>query len=80
MIDSEDQRVQKILQIVHRTTQKDYLTKTSGLRNGWDSLQHVQILLEVENCFHLQIPHEKFGELLTVNDIVSWVCSKNEKL
>ncbi len=35
---------------------------------GGDSMSYISMVEELNRCFHLSIPTEKYGELLTVND------------
>lgn len=79
MIDSEDSVLSQVLVVASRVSGKTKLSAESGLRNGWDSLTHVQILLAIESEFNCEVPQEKFGELVTAKQIVSWICGLHEK-
>ena len=47
-----------------------------GYTRGWDSLNHIKIILEVENYFAIKFSSENFEILISLDDIVNTVKSK----
>ena len=45
---------------------------------GWDSLQHVNIVLDVEQRFNITLSPTEIEEMLTVQDIVDIVNKKTQ--
>jgi len=43
-----------------------------GSVRGWDSLRHVQLLLELETTFNVEIPVDMFGTLTSVASILAY--------
>ena len=50
----------------------DAAARMGGVR-GWDSLRHVRLMLDLEKAFQVKIPVEEFGELTSVESIVSYL-------
>jgi acyl carrier protein len=44
-----------------------------GSIRGWDSLRHVQLLLELERVCELEIPPDMFGTLTSVESIAGFL-------
>ena len=44
-----------------------------GYTQGWDSLNHIKIILAVENYFSIKFSSENFETLTSLNDIVNSV-------
>jgi acyl carrier protein len=51
-------------------------TAALGKVRGWDSLKHVEIMLALETQLGVKIPAETFGELTSVESIVSYLGEK----
>ena len=45
---------------------------------GWDSLQHINIVLDVEQRFNITLSPTEIEEMLTVQDIVDIVNKKTQ--
>jgi acyl carrier protein len=44
-----------------------------GSIRGWDSLRHVQLLVELERIFEVEIPPDMFGTLISVETITTFL-------
>jgi acyl carrier protein len=49
------------------------LTETMGKTRGWDSLRHIQLILELERVTAVQIPPELFGSLNTAQALMAFL-------
>ncbi|MBG9982264.1 acyl carrier protein [Aerococcaceae bacterium DSM 111020] len=46
---------------------------------GADSLDVVELIMELEDIFNIKIEDEKIGELTTIGDVVSYIHEKTSK-
>ena len=44
-----------------------------GSIRGWDSLRHVQLLIELERVCQVEIPPDMFGTLISVESITAFL-------
>lgn len=44
-----------------------------GSIEAWDSIGHVNLMLEVESSFQLDVPPDAIAELLSVRKICDWL-------
>ena len=44
-----------------------------GSIRGWDSLRHVQLLIELERVCQVEIPPDLFGTLISVESITAFL-------
>ena len=58
----------------------ELLTKESHFMKdlGLDSLDHVEVIVAIENEFSLEIPDDVAETLLTPNDIIKYICESSE--
>lgn len=44
-----------------------------GAIRGWDSLRHVQLLIELERVCDIEIPPDQYGTLISVESITGFL-------
>ena len=74
---TKDQILEQIAGIIRETFQQDDAEidrETTALDvDGWDSLSHTMLLLEVETHFKARLPSERVYELANVGELVDLV-------
>lgn len=69
-----------VIKIVSRVikTPADQLTTESGLGlvNGWDSLNHTTLVLELENEFDIAFDFDELDKIITVEAIIRSLAAK----
>jgi acyl carrier protein len=69
----------KIIQIISKTIRIDpnVINKKSGMKDfaKWDSLAHLQIMMEIEKQFNKKISTSKMSDLNTVRKILEFLKS-----
>lgn len=70
------EKVKEII-LYHLVVDEEKVTLESNLAAdlGADSLEIVEIVSSIEDCFNLEIPDEVYDNLLTVGDIVHYIDS-----
>lgn len=73
-----DERVFKAIKTFDRLPKDKELTMETHFANdlGLDSLDHVEILMAIEQEFEIEIPDDDYDKLLTVRSIVEYVYGK----
>ncbi len=60
---------------------EEKITKDAKLKDlGIDSLYAVEMILELETAFSIQIEYEEMEQLITVDDVVKLVTRKEKEL
>lgn len=74
---TKDQILEQIAEIIRETFQQDDAEidrETTALDvDGWDSLSHTMLLLEVETHFKARLPADRVYELANVGELVDLV-------
>jgi acyl carrier protein len=67
-------RLQRLLADLFALSEGDItLTTSAETLSEWDSLKHLQLMLMLEEEFHIQISPETMEQLTSVARIVSWL-------
>ena len=67
-------RLQRLLADLFVLAEADItLTTSAETLSAWDSLKHLQLMLMLEEEFHVQISPETMEQLTSVARIVSWL-------
>jgi acyl carrier protein len=67
-------RLQRLLADLFGLAEADItLTTSAEILSVWDSLKHLQLMLMLEEAFHVQISPETMEQLTSVACIVSWL-------
>eukprot|EP00689_Sawyeria_marylandensis_P003166 EC825267.1.p1 GENE.EC825267.1~~EC825267.1.p1 ORF type:complete len:112 (+),score=56.21 EC825267.1:48-383(+) len=78
--DSNDNMFQKIAQIVEKNekVKPENLTIKSHFKKdlGLDSLEEIEILMEVENEFNFEIPEEEAEKIHTIEQVINYIKQK----
>ena len=68
---------EKVVEMVAEVFSLDHSRVTPDLRfgviNKWDSLGHINLMLDMEVRFGVDIPPEAIATLLSVKDICAWL-------
>jgi len=74
---TKDQILEQTAEIIRETFQQDDAEinrETTALDvDGWDSLSHTMLLLEVETHFKVRLPADRVYELANVGELVDLV-------
>jgi acyl carrier protein len=66
---------QKIIEIIARILKVDTseveLDTAIGDLDEWDSLHHIQIIVEIENTYNIKFNHVDLAELEDVSDLIA---------
>ncbi len=64
----------KTIQILENITES-HIDLDSSRENttAWDSLNHVRLLLELNESFSIKIPFDFFGKLNSIDEIVNFI-------
>lgn len=64
-------RIEDVLNVIKKVLGRDDITEDTQIKDipEWDSLKHLQIIMEIEDRFKVQIPLEKVGEISSVKDL-----------
>ncbi|MFX0125915.1 MAG: acyl carrier protein [Candidatus Hodarchaeota archaeon] len=65
----------RVKSIIERVIEKSLETynPSADSEERWDSLAHLMIMSEIERSFGISIPIEKIPELISLDDIVSYL-------
>lgn len=67
-------RLQRLLADLFACSENDITPTTSAeTLSEWDSLKHLQLMLVLEEEFHVQVSPETMEQLTSVERIVSWL-------
>jgi acyl carrier protein len=67
-------RLQRLLADLFACLESDITPATSAeTLSEWDSLKHLQLMLMLEEEFHVQVSPETMEQLTSVEHIVSWL-------
>ena len=63
--------VEEFLEVIRKVLGRDDITEETRIKDvkEWDSLKHLQIIMEIEDRFKVRIPLEKVGEISSVKDL-----------
>ena len=63
--------VEEFLEVIRKVLGRDDITEETQIKDveEWDSLKHLQIIMEIEDRFKVRIPLEKVGEISSVKDL-----------
>jgi len=63
--------VEEFLEVIRKVLGRDDITEETQIKDveEWDSLKHLQIIMEIEDKFKVRIPLEKVGEISSVKDL-----------
>jgi acyl carrier protein len=67
----------KIIQIISDIMETS-INEDSNKNNSenWDSLNHVKLIVELQDIFEIKIPAEDIDKLLSVKDIIKYIEKK----
>ncbi len=67
-------RLQRLLADLFARSEGDITPMTSAeTLSEWDSLKHLQLMLMLEEEFHVQVSPETMEQLTSVERIISWL-------
>ena len=67
-------RLQRLLADLFALSERDItLTTSSETLSEWDSIKHLQLMLMLEEEFHVQISPESMEQLTSVERIGAWL-------
>jgi acyl carrier protein len=67
-------RLQRLLADLFARAEDDITPMTSAeTLSEWDSLKHLQLMLMLEEEFHVQVSPETMEQLTSVERIISWL-------
>jgi acyl carrier protein len=67
-------RLQRLLADLFALSEDDItLTTSSETLSGWDSIKHLQLMLMLEEEFHIQVSPETMEQLTSVERIAAWL-------
>lgn len=70
----------KLTDVFRDVLDDDTLELTPGLTakdvDGWDSLSHIRLMLNVERAFTIKLSAAEIGKLKTVGDLVELIARK----
>jgi acyl carrier protein len=67
-------RLQRLLADLFARAEGDITPTTSAeTLSEWDSLKHLQLMLMLEEAFHVQVSPETMEQLTSVERIISWL-------
>lgn len=70
-------KIKEIIKAINSRVDIDTLKDDALLDDqGIDSLDMLNIFLQVEEVFHIQIPDEDVDRLKTINDIVDYIATR----
>jgi len=63
--------MEEFLKVIKEVLGRDDITEETQIKDveEWDSLKHLQIIMEIEDKFKVRIPLEKVGEISSVKDL-----------
>lgn len=69
---------QKIIEIMKSVFNTDNVTTATSQSNceKWDSLHHLNLIVELENAFDLEFEPEDIAEMVSFNSIKKMISSK----
>ena len=69
---------QKIIDILQRVFQTDSITETSSQNNceQWDSLHHLNLIIELESEFNITFEPEEIAQMTSVSEIKCIISKK----
>ncbi len=69
------EREQKLVEVVKRVLDVEEISLDTRKEDveEWDSLKHLNLVLEIEEEFGVSIPLEKIGEIETVRDFLKFL-------
>lgn len=69
----------KIINLVSKVLEcKVDENSTKDNTENWDSLNHVKLILELQEKFEIKVPTEDIDKILSVKDIIDYVSKKTE--
>jgi len=70
-------KIKEIIKAINSRADIDTLKENALLdKQGIDSLDMLNIFLQVEEVFHIKIPDEDVDRLKTINDMVDYVATR----
>lgn len=71
----------RLTDVFHDVFDDDSLTLNANTRaddvEGWDSLTHIRLMLNVERAFKITLTASEIGKLTTVGDLVELIARKS---
>jgi acyl carrier protein len=66
---------EQILEAIRKSLGLPHLDATMrmGGVQGWDSMRHVKLLLDLEKVFKVRIPTDRFGSLTSVSALIAFL-------
>ena len=70
-------KLEKLFQIMVEILEVDIdkiaLNTSRDMLEEWDSLSHIQIIVEVESSFNIKIPIEEINQINLVGDFIRYI-------
>ena len=78
-MDNDFEKIKKIVADILQVDEKAVTIETSLTDLGADSLDTVELLMEIEDHFEIEIPNEDAEKLVTIENAVDYIAEqKNE--
>ncbi|PIR00641.1 MAG: hypothetical protein COV66_05665 [Nitrospinae bacterium CG11_big_fil_rev_8_21_14_0_20_45_15] len=64
-----------VLTFIQKSLELEEIDSTTAMGSvfGWDSLKHVELILDISEKFNVEIPPDRIGELTQVSAIIDFL-------